>query len=207
MTRLYVVRHINTKGNSDGIFQGRIDTDPSEIGKEQLLRLRERFRGKKLDVIYASPLGRTLKTAEAVNFYNNAPIIKNPAFLEIDGGKFEGMSFLEIKEQYPEHLKYIDNEVHKFKAVGGESILDVYNRTTPALREVVKLNRGKRIAVVSHALAIKSMLTGILNYPFENMEQRIPFVKNASVTRIDFDEDLTPTLTYLSDTDFLGEDK
>ncbi len=207
MTRLYVVRHINTKGNSDGIFQGRIDTEPSVKGEEQLLRLRERFRGKNLDVIYASPLGRTIKTAEAVNFHNNAPIIKDPAFLEIDGGEFEGMSFLDIMQKYPEHLKYIDKEVHKFKAVGGESILDVYNRTTPALRDVVEKNRGKKIAVVSHALAIKSMLTGVLGYPFENMEQRIPFVKNASVTRIDFDEKLTPTLKYLSDTDFLGEDE
>ena len=207
MTRLYVIRHINTKGNNDGIFQGRIDTEPSELGECQLLKLRERFRGKRLDVIYASPLGRTLKTAEAVNFYNNAPIIKNSAFLEIDGGEFEGMTFLEIKEKYPEHLQYIDCEVHKFKAVGGESIRDVYERTTPALLKVVEENRGKTIAVVSHALAIKSMLTGILGYPFENMEQRIPFVKNASVTRIDFDDEMVPTLIYLSDTEFLGEDK
>lgn len=202
MTRLYVVRHINTTGNSDGIFQGRIDTPPSELGKIQLSELKERFRGRNLDVVYMSPLGRTIKTAEAVNFYSKAPMVPDESLIEINGGKFEGMTFDEIMAKYPDYIKYIDRDVHKFCAVEGESVKDVYERTTPALWKIIKKNKGRKIAVVSHAIAIKSMLTGVLGIPFEKMEEHIPFIKNASVTRIDFDDSLVPNLVYLSDIHF-----
>src|SRR5438128_10464470 len=61
-TRLYLVRHAQSQGNTgEDLTTG--DPDLTEIGREQARRLGERLGRQKLAAVYASPLRRTQQTA------------------------------------------------------------------------------------------------------------------------------------------------
>ena len=44
MTKIYLVRHCESEGNKNRIFQGQHDTDISEKGAKQLSFLANRFK-------------------------------------------------------------------------------------------------------------------------------------------------------------------
>ena len=88
---LYLVRHCESLGNRENIFQGQLDLDISATGEKQLALLTLRFRNIPIDAVYSSPLKRAYKTAEAVDLYHSLPIIKLPELMEVDVGALSGM--------------------------------------------------------------------------------------------------------------------
>lgn len=78
MTRVYLVRHAQAVANVTGYCYGISECDVTDEGKEQLLKLAERFRDIPIDIIYSSPMKRTLATAKAVNQYHDVPVIQEP---------------------------------------------------------------------------------------------------------------------------------
>ena len=88
--RILLIRHCETEGNLLHVFQGQNDTPVSARGQEQLTLLALRCRNIPIDVIYTSPLGRAVKTAEAVNTYHHVHIKPHAGLLEIHGGIWEG---------------------------------------------------------------------------------------------------------------------
>ena len=91
---LYLVRHCESLGNRENIFQGQLDLDISATGEKQLALLALRFRNVPIDAVYSSPLKRAYKTAEAVDLYHSLPIIKLPELMEVDVGALSGICLL-----------------------------------------------------------------------------------------------------------------
>ena len=102
MTKVYLVRHCESQGNKERIFQGQHDADISEKGAKQLQFLAERFRDIKLDKIYASRLTRANKTAQAIANIKGMRVEINNAFIEINLGELDGQPFQYIFDTYPE---------------------------------------------------------------------------------------------------------
>ena len=63
---IYIVRHGETDWNVLGKLQGSKDIPLNEKGIEQAKELREILKDVKFDIVFASPLQRTLKTAEII---------------------------------------------------------------------------------------------------------------------------------------------
>src|SRR5437870_6613326 len=64
-TRLYLVRHAQSQGNTgEDLTTG--DPELTEVGWEQARRLAERLARQRIDAIYASPFRRTQQTAHAI---------------------------------------------------------------------------------------------------------------------------------------------
>ena len=101
ITRLYLVRHCQSMGNLQNIFQGQHEYDVSPVGEQQLALLSLRFRNIHLDAIYSSPLQRAAKTAEAINVYHNLPITPLDDLMEIDVGELEAKPLGDLPALYP----------------------------------------------------------------------------------------------------------
>jgi broad specificity phosphatase PhoE len=200
--RIYLIRHIQTEGNVGRLYQGHIDAPPTQQGLEQLEKLKTRFKDRYIDIIYTSHLGRAITTAEAINESCRVPIVKCGALAEMYGGDFEGRNFDLLREQYPSQMHALEHDLQNFKAPGGESIGDVIRRVKGIYNEIVWLHHSKRVVIVSHALAIKCMLSEVLNIPISDIDETVPRIKNASVTRIDYDIYGKPFPVYLSQTDY-----
>ena len=62
----------------------------NEQGRKQAEALGKRLAKVKLDVIYASPLERTIETAQAIAKHHELEVQVRPGLLEVDYGKWTG---------------------------------------------------------------------------------------------------------------------
>ena len=95
------MRHCESLGNRENIFQGQLDLDISATGEKQLALFGAAVSEHPIDAVYSSPLKRAYKTAEAVNLYHSLPIIKLPELMEVDVGALSGMKLDKAFADYP----------------------------------------------------------------------------------------------------------
>ena len=85
------------------------------------------------------------------------PILFHDGLLETDFGDWEGLTFTEASEQYPElHREWLGDPT--VRPPGGESLDAVFRRVTAARDELVERYAGQTIIVVSHVTPIKALL-------------------------------------------------
>ena len=65
-TRIFLVRHGATTLTAEDRFAGATDVPLSDDGREQARRLGMRLRGEQIRSVYASPMGRTVETAQLI---------------------------------------------------------------------------------------------------------------------------------------------
>lgn len=154
-------------GNLTKVFQGQTDFDISPLGEKQLDMLALRLRNTPIDVVYASPLIRAWKTAEAVNRYHNLPIIPMDELKEIDIGDLAGRGPGLVFDGYPELRDNWREHPECCAFPGGESTADVYGRAKAVLEKIVQDNAGKTVLVVSHGFLMRNMVCVLLDKPIE----------------------------------------
>ena len=84
-------------------------------------------------------------------------------------GLWEGMSFEEIKEKYPEEFNDWAGNPLEFSPVNGESTLEVRDRVVDAFEKIVHAHPGERVAIVAHGGVNRIILCHILGIPMENI--------------------------------------
>lgn len=159
--QLILVRHGETLHNVAGIAQGWADSELSDRGREQVLRLGERLRRHNCDAIFSSPLGRALTTAQAISDVLGLEITQLDDLREMSYGDWEQRSFLDIRRDDAETYErwIVDAEV---RSPNGESHGDVRRRMERAFERV----RGaKRPVLVTHGTAIRIGTTALLDVP------------------------------------------
>ena len=101
----YVFRHGETELNRQKRWQGSgTDCDLNAAGVRQAEELLEKFRGKKLEVIFSSPLIRARHTAEVVAGGLGLPVIVRENLRECFYGEAEGQPIADLAESCPEIL-------------------------------------------------------------------------------------------------------
>ncbi len=204
VTRVYLVRHCQTVGNLTGIFQGGIDTEPSERGLQQLELLALRFRNIKLDKIYSSPLGRALKTAEVINQYHGLPIKTEAGIREISVGDIDGRTWAEVPKLYPEAAKVWNDSPCDFVSPGGETMREVFHRVQEAFLRLARENEGRTIMLVSHGCALRNLLCFCMGKAIEDMNE-VDFGGNTAVSLVEY-EDGEVRLVFANDDSHLPEE-
>ena len=154
VTRLYLIRHGQSAGNAEGRFGGHSPTPLSKLGEEQARITAQQLAREKIDVIYSSDLLRAVKTAEPLAELLDLPIIKTDAFRERKVGVLEGLTFDESKEKHPKDYYALVNRNIQHVITGGESYRQLLRRATGALREILQIHRGEKVAIFSHTGAI-----------------------------------------------------
>ncbi len=101
---------------------------------------------KNIDVVYASNCVRTLQTAKYLLDSQGLKVIIDDRLDERRVGKNND-------DIYPDWFarQFFDPN---FKTEGGESQLDVQNRMSEAIKEIVEKYKGKRIAIFTHGYTI-----------------------------------------------------
>lgn len=205
VTTLYLIRHCEAEGNINDTFQGSMDQDITEKGAGQLERLSERCRDIDFDVIYSSPLIRAYKTAAAVNKYHGLGIVTDKAFLEIDGGEFEGCKWDRLPLLFPDTYELWKNNFALFKTKKGESMVDVYKRVSDGVMRVVRENLGKSIMVVSHGCAIRNMCCFLKGLPLDRIGE-CEWADNTGISCFSFDDELRAEEVFINDCSHLMND-
>ncbi|RSU16315.1 hypothetical protein CBF28_01955 [Vagococcus carniphilus] len=175
-TTLYLIRHGQTLWNQEKRMQGLKNSELTEKGITQAKLLGEKLKKQvPIDLIVTSPSIRAQKTTHYINQKMNLPIEVNNGFQEINMGNWEGKTYEEIKKEAPLEWHNFWFNPASFQALnGGETFDTLSNRCGSSLDELIQMNEGKKIAIVSHRITIKSMVSTILNEPLEELEDVLP---------------------------------
>lgn len=186
MTTLYITRHGETLWNTEHRMQGWHDSPLTEKGIKQATLLGERLKDTNIDVIYCSDLGRTFKTAELVRGGRNIDIIPDKNLREINIGNWEGYNQEEIKKINESELFNFWKKPHLFKPDGGENFKEVRDRVWKEVNKIVKENEGKTILIVTHTIALKSIMSCFEKREIENLWEP-PVIYQTSLSKVEID--------------------
>jgi broad specificity phosphatase PhoE len=203
-TRVFMVRHGATILSAEDRFAGATDVQLSDEGREQTRRLAERLSREKIVAVYASPLGRTMETAQILAAPHQLEVQTRDGLREISHGRWEQMTRREVEERFPEEAAEWEKDPYTFAPLGGESGLAVTARALPALLEIVRSHPGDHVLVVSHKGTIRLLLSSLLG--FDPRRYRDNLDQNpAALNIVDFKDPSRARLTLFNDTSHYDE--
>ncbi len=194
MLEILLIRHGQTDWNRDRRIMGRKHIPLNRVGRSEATRLERALKGVILDAIYTSPMKRAVETARHVRGRRRVAIQRVPGMAEIDYGLWVGKTFEEVIPEKAFHVYH--KTPAKARAPRGEHMKDVQKRTIRFIEKIRKRHRKGRVAVVSHADVIKTVLVHYLGMHLNDlMKFRID---NASVSLLWFHEKRARVMTINS---------
>lgn len=161
MGRIYLLRHGEPAfPNGERLCLSRTDLPLSPVGRMQGVLLGTWFADKTLSGVYHSAMRRTGETAA---FLSDTPV-PVPGLEELGMGRWEGLTFREIRECYPELYAARGRDPVMNRAPDAEGIAVCRNRVYRGLRGLLKTTDGD-IAVVAHAGVNRILLCDLLGQP------------------------------------------
>jgi broad specificity phosphatase PhoE len=181
MTTLIFIRHGQSLANSEVKFAGHSDFDLSDLGKKQAVLAAEFIKENyKIDKIYSSDLLRAYNTARPIAEKLNMDIIATQRFREIRAGLWEGLTFAEIAEKFPQEYGVWKNNFSMAKCPEGESAEDVYKRISKVVDDISIENPDKTILIAAHATVIRACECRARGFNEKQMGM-VEFSHNASI--------------------------
>lgn len=203
MTEIYLIRHAQAEGNRYRIMQGHWDGGVTEDGRQQIRLLEERLLPLHFDAVYASDLYRACLTASAVYKPRGLQLRTDPKLREINVGPWEQHFFGNLLYEEPEETgRFLDDSEH-WNIPGAESFPQVADRACESLEAIARRHEGQRVAVVSHGVTIRCLLSRITGIPLQDRDT-LPIVRNTAVTVLQW-EDGRFSVKLLNDDSHLGE--
>jgi broad specificity phosphatase PhoE len=199
VTMLYLVRHGATDANLSKpyVLQGRgMDLPLNETGRRQASCVQKLFERRSLAAVYSSPLRRAFDTARAVAEPHRLDVGVIEALIEADVGKWEGMSWDQIRRDFPEACEDFQRDQSRYPYLGGESYLDVAQRAMPALNQLMDRHAGRTILAVAHNVVIRACAATLLKMPLTNAKDI--HQNNGGVTLLRRENDRTDLITLNS---------
>ncbi|XP_028414646.1 LOW QUALITY PROTEIN: 6-phosphofructo-2-kinase/fructose-2,6-bisphosphatase-like [Dendronephthya gigantea] len=177
---IYLTRHGESLYNLEQRIGGNPDLSPG--GKEFAMRLGEYMNKQKIPnlKVWTSQLKRAFHTAESID----APIEQWKALNELEAGIFDGMTYDEVQEKYPEEHDQRYQDKFKYRSPRGESYNDLKVRLEPVIME---LERQQNILVICHQAVLRVLLAYFLDHPSDQLPyMRVPLHTVYKLTPIAF---------------------
>ena len=197
MTTILLIRHAVNDFVKTGKLAGWTPgVHLNDEGKAQAEALGQRLADVPLKQIYASPLERTMETAEAIQrFHSHLTIEHNTELGEVKYGDWEGKPIAAlygrkmwaVVQEYPSRASFPN----------GETMRGVQFRAVNEIERLVKSHPGETIAIVSHADLIKMVLAHYLGMHLDNFQRIV--VSPASISTMQLGHS-RPFIASMNDT-------
>jgi len=187
MTEIYLIRHAQAEGNRYRIMQGHWDGGVTDVGRQQIALLAERLKDIQFTAVYSSDLYRARLTAGAALKNCPLPLHTDPALREINVGPWETKFFGNVFYDYPQESALFLHDPANWRIDGAETYADVTARAYPALERIARLHEGGRVAVVSHGVTIRCLLSKITGIALKDTDQ-LPICRNTAISRLRWED-------------------
>ncbi len=194
MTTLLLIRHATTAATGQRLG-GRTQAPLDDKGREQAKATAERLAEVPLRAVYASPLARTMETAQIVAEKHRLPVLPDEGLLEVEYGRWTDRP---LKPLYRHKLwPVIQARPSLVRFPDGETIREAQVRAVDALEALVARHRRTAIAAVTHADVIKAVVAFYLGEPLDLFQRLV--VSPASVTVLSLAPGGQPALLRFND--------
>ncbi|MDX3749210.1 bifunctional RNase H/acid phosphatase [Streptomyces sp. AK08-02] len=167
-----LLRHGETPLTPQKRFSGSGGTDPSlsDVGRDQAERAAESLaRRGTIEAIVASPLARTRQTAAAVATRLGLDVTVDDGLRETDFGAWEGLTFSEVRERYPDDMNAWLASPKAEPTGGGESFAATARRMAVTRDRLIAAHAGRTVLLVTHVTPIKTLIRLALGAPPESL--------------------------------------
>ena len=184
MLQVFLVRHGETLWNTERRLQGQSDSPLTPQGEQQAKQVGERLRSYGITHIISSDLGRTRQTAEIIARYCQCPVVTDSRLRELNMGILETRRLSELSAEEEGWRKSLVDGTEQGRIPGGESMTELAGRMQQALDACRELPSGSRPVLVSHGMALGSLISTLLGLP-AYAERRLR-LRNCSLSRVDY---------------------
>ncbi len=157
----YLIRHGETEMNVKNIFRGRLEIPLNENGKNQLKALGKVLKNKGIEIIYSSPLKRSMMSAKILSQKMGVKLSPMEEFNNINLGIWQGIEKEKVKREFPGEWNLWINDTDNFKIEGGETLSEIRNRIKSGFKKLLKSNENN-MAIVTHRSILKVIFGYIL---------------------------------------------
>ncbi|MGD8812912.1 MAG: histidine phosphatase family protein [Anaerolineales bacterium] len=166
-------------------------------GRTQAEALGAQFENDEIKAVYASPLERTMQTAEPIASRHALKVIPRPGLIELDIGSWQGKSLKSLRKRKLWNAVQYTPSMIRFP--GGESYVEAQGRIVSELETLRNLHEDPKdiIVCVTHADIIKLAIAHYLGLHLD-LFQRLA-IATASISTLAFHDGI-PRLVRLNDT-------
>ncbi|SRR6266568_8251553 len=182
MTELLLVRHGETDWNAERRFQGHADPPLNETGRAQARAVADELADEGLDAVYSSDLARARETAEIIASHLDAEVRPLRELREIDVGEWQGLTWPEIEERFPEGVLNWHEHGHGWEH--GETYDQLGKRIVAVLREIAGAHPGGRVLIVGHGGTVRAVRAFVERRSVAESRKASPAIGNCEVFRI-----------------------
>jgi probable phosphoglycerate mutase len=187
-TTLLLVRHGVTAHTAAKKFSGGLrSANPglSDEGRAQVRATADWLApiAEGIDAVVASPVRRTMESAEIIAATLGRTVEVEPGFAEMEFGAWDGLTLAEVAEGDRAGLDAWFGSLDQ-PPPGGESFRQVEERVLAGLDRLLDHHAGRTVVVVSHVTPIKTLVARALGAPLDSVLRMQ--LSPASVTVLSF---------------------
>ena len=172
--RLVMLRHGQTEFNAGSRMQGQMDTELTDLGRAQALAAAEVLAKRQPLLIVSSDLRRAYDTAATLGECCELPVRIDSRLRETHLGDWQGLTHEQVDAGSP-GARYAWREDATWAPHGGESRIDVADRSVPLVEELVadepdwgRDDADRPVVLVAHGGLIAALTAALLELPVEN---------------------------------------
>lgn len=181
-TRILAIRHGRTAWNADARIQGHQDIELDELGHWQAARLAQCVDRADVQAIYSSDLARALQTAWPLQRMLDLRLATDSGLRERSFGEFEGLSFAQVEQRWPQQAARWRHRDPDFSPAGGETLRAFRARVLASVTRLAQAHRGQSIALVTHGGVLDVLYREATHLPLD--APRAWLIANASINRL-----------------------
>jgi alpha-ribazole phosphatase len=176
--KLTLVRHTSLQV-AQGVCYGHSDIDVAASFHDELAGLQAKLAGESFDAVYASPLQRCSKLAQALG--QEQPITHDDRLKELHFGDWEMQAWNDIPRELFDvwAQNYAD-----LAPPNGETFAALQQRGIDFVEACLKSHASQHVLVVTHGGMIRALIAHALNMQLKGLFRF--HVDYASLTRLDF---------------------
>jgi probable phosphoglycerate mutase len=207
MTQILLIRHAANDFVKNGKLAGWMPgVHLNEEGLAQAEALGKRLADVPIEQLYASPLERTIETAQAIQQYHRHLDLKSISELgEVRYGDWEGMELSQLSgrkmwqivQQYPSRAAFPN----------GETMREVQTRAVNAIEKLVEGHPRELVAVVSHADVIKMILSHYLGMHLDEFQRIVIAPASISTLSLGFGRPYVASMNDIAHVIQMGRDR
>ncbi|WP_329194839.1 MULTISPECIES: bifunctional RNase H/acid phosphatase [unclassified Streptomyces] len=199
-----LLRHGETALTPQKRFSGSGGSDPelSPAGRRQAAAVAGALAARgTVEAVVSSPLRRCRETAQAVADRLGLPVVIEEGLRETDFGAWEGLTFAEVGERFPDDLQAWLDSPKAAPSGGGESFTAVTRRVSAARDRLLEAYAGRTVLLVTHVTPVKTLVRLALGAPPESLFKME--LSAASLSAVAYYADGNASVRLLNDTSHL----
>ncbi|MDD2851155.1 MAG: alpha-ribazole phosphatase [Desulfuromonadaceae bacterium] len=173
-TRIHLIRHGQVAGYTQPRYNGQADVALTDYGVGQYHQLKKRLAETGISACYTSDLSRCTTGAGIICREFGIEPVARPELRELNIGVWEGLTWQEIQENWPDGWQARLADLVNYRVPGGENLLDLGARVMPVINEIVERHKGQNVLVVAHGGVNRIILLNAIGAPLAglfNIEQ------------------------------------